>query len=262
MSAFMANLIYNTPHLAEYFINHRRCWDEFYPSERWIFERVAHEQDGFGRVLDVGCAVGGLGCALTEKFLVSSYLGIDINAQAIDYARQTCELSVPTAFVCGDIVSATDIENESFDTVASLSVADWNVDTAEIVGACWDKVAPGGSLIISLRLTDCSSTRDFRESYQYIVPGGDFEMPDDKTALEKAPYVVLNGREALRMFLDLKCRPQTILAYGDWGIPSATAVTPYDRVAFTVLAVTRARNDTKNNEEPRFECHLPADVLI
>ncbi|HJM82993.1 MAG TPA: hypothetical protein QF720_05315 [Nitrospinota bacterium] len=40
-------------------MSHRRCWDEFYPSEQTIFEKVNGEGE-FGHLLDVGCATGGL----------------------------------------------------------------------------------------------------------------------------------------------------------------------------------------------------------
>lgn len=255
----MANIHYQTPHLASYFMNHRRCWDEFYPSERWVFERIGGLPGGFGRVLDVGCAVGGLGRALEEKFPLRAYVGVDIHAGAIDAARQAAPLKAPSRFECGDIVSSSNIEDATFDTVASLSVADWNVETNAIIDACWRKVAPGGRLIISLRLTEGEGTRDPDKSYQPIVPATDFAA-QDADQLETAPYVVLNGCEALRLFLDLKPAPSEILGYGYWGAPSDTATTPYERLAFAVFAVTRSNGDAAE-QDTRLECHLPAAIF-
>ncbi|HEY9164363.1 MAG TPA: class I SAM-dependent methyltransferase [Magnetovibrio sp.] len=255
------NIVYKTQHLADYFLGHRRTWDEFYPSERWVFERIGASPAGFGKVLDVGCAVGGLGNALTEKFQIASYTGMDINAQAIDAAKCISKLPVPSQFLCADIVHSKDVEDEAYDTVAALSVADWNVDTFGIIEACWRKVAPGGRLIISVRLTELASTLDAQSSYQYIVPGDDFEMPADPSELEKAPYVVLNAREALAMFANLTPAPSDMLAYGYWGTPSATAHTPYDRLAFAVLSIQRA-NAGEDRADTRMECHLPLKVLL
>lgn len=255
----LTNIHYQTPHLAAYFAAHRRCWDEFYPSERWVFERIGAAPGGFGRLLDVGCAVGGLGRALEEKFPITSYAGLDINAAAIDAAKELPALTAPARFECGDIVTAEEIADNAFDTVASLSVADWNVETDAIIAACWRKVAPGGRLVISLRLTDRAGTRDPNISFQPIVPSEDFALPDG-SAVETAPYVVLNGSEALGMFLGLDPAPTDILAYGYWGAPSKTATTPYSRLAFAVMSITRGKTDSLN-QDTRLECHLPAAVF-
>lgn len=257
----MTNIVYRTPHLAEFFLTHRRRWDEFFPSERWVFERIGNSPQGFGRVLDVGCAVGGLGNAITQKFSVTSYTGLDINAQAIEAAARINILSVPTQFLCADIVTCTDVADEAFDTVAALSVADWNVDTNAIIAECWKKVAPGGRLLITLRLTDGQGVNDLEQSFQYIVPDEDFEMPRDKSDLEKAPYVVLNTHEALRIFTMQTPPPRDILLYGYWGKPSATATTPYERLAFAVLAITKPLSGS-TQDDTRLECHFPVSALI
>lgn len=255
----LANIKYSTPHLAAYFAAHRRHWDEFYPSEHWVFERVGAAPGGFGRILDVGCAVGGLGRALEEKFPLASYLGIDINGEAIVMARDGDPLSAPARFECADIVDCVDAPDGAFDTVACLSVADWNVETNAIIDACWRRVAPGGRLIISLRLTDGAGTRDPAISYQPILPAGVATAPVGGD-VENAPYVVLNGRETIALLAGLEPSPSEILAYGYWGTPSATAVTPYDRLAFAVLSVARSTADGIPTDT-RLECHLPAALL-
>ncbi|PIW30982.1 MAG: hypothetical protein COW30_00760 [Rhodospirillales bacterium CG15_BIG_FIL_POST_REV_8_21_14_020_66_15] len=255
----MANIQFRTPHLAAYFMTHRRCWDEFYPSERWVFDRIGALPGGFGRVLDVGCAVGGLGRALEERFPLASYLGLDINAGAVDAARTQPALAAPARFECADIVDCEWLDDGAFDTVASLSVADWNVETDAIVAACWRRVAPGGRLVVSLRLTEGAGTRDPAVSYQPIVPAEEIDAADAGD-VENAPYVVLNGGEALRLFLDLEPAPAGILAYGYWGAPSKTAITPYDRLAFAVLSVSRGKTDAPATDT-RLECHLPAALF-
>lgn len=257
----MVNIAYQTPHLAEYFLTHRRNWDEFFPSERWVFERVGASETGFGRVLDVGCAVGGLGNAITQKFPITSYTGLDINAQAIKAAARINTLSVPTQFLCADIVTCMDVADEAFDTVAALSVADWNIDTNGIITACWKKVAPGGRLLITLRLTNGLGVNDLERSFQYIVPDEGFEMPIDKSDLEKAPYVVLNTQEALRVITKQTPPPCDILLYGYWGKPSDTATTPYEKLAFAVLSVMKhSVGEVEGNT--RLECHFPVTALL
>src|SRR5438132_1104500 len=95
------NINYRTSNIARFYAEHRRRWDEFYPSERWIFERVASDHGQIGRVLDVGCAAGGLGDALAERFdSLQSYTGIDINVTAVESARSLARsASYPADFV-------------------------------------------------------------------------------------------------------------------------------------------------------------------
>ena len=61
------NIKYKTKHISEYFRTNRIKWDQFYPSEKWIFERIAGVNSKMGKVLDVGCAAGGLGGAMILK---------------------------------------------------------------------------------------------------------------------------------------------------------------------------------------------------
>ncbi len=253
------NIKYQTSNLAEYFINSRRTWDEFYPSERWVFSRIGDENKGFGSVLDVGCAVGGLGRALSEKYELSAYTGLDINEQAIEYANSNVQLNIETAFHCDDIVTTSLLGERQYDSVFALSVADWNVDTYGILEACWRRVKPGGRLIISQRLSNLASVLDPETSYQYILPQGQSNIPQDVSDVETAPYMVLNVTECFRILTSLKVTPEQILAYGYWGTPSKTAVTPFDKIAFAVLSIAKPIDRLTN--DVGLECHLPADLF-
>ncbi len=253
------NIEYQTSHLADYFINNRRTWDEFYPSERWMFSMVGDAHEGFGRVLDVGCAVGGLGRALSEKYHLSSYTGIDINQQAIEYANAQSDNINDAKFLCADIVTTDALKEQSYDSVFALSVADWNVDVLGILEACWQKVAPGGCLILTQRLTDKASALDHSISYQHIVPAHDY-IVDELSELEKAPYMVLNAKECLRILGNLHSAPSEINAYGYWGAPSKTAVTPFEKIAFAVISLTKPDIDDAE-QETVFKCHLPVELF-
>lgn len=242
----MSNISYRSAGLAKYFSGYRDKWMDFYPSERWVIERIAAESKGLGRVLDVGCASGGLGRALAGRKLLKSYAGIDINPQVIEAASAGSPLR-GSRFECGDILKAKTFRREAFDTVFNLSCADWNVETARIIAASWRKVAPGGRLIISLRLTPGRGVNDIRRSYQPITGGEDI-----------ANYAVFNVREALRLFADL---PQAgrLLGYGYWGKPSRTAVTPYRALVFAVFALQKG---TKDRANPSLELRLPLSLFI
>jgi len=239
----MSNVAYKSAGLAKYFAGFRDKWADFYPSERWIIERVAAESKGLGRVLDVGCASGGLGRALAGRKLLRSYAGVDINPQVIEAA--SARKPRGTRFVCGDILSAKTFRGEAFDTVFNLSCADWNVETALIIGASWRKVAPGGTFVISLRLTGGKGVNDPRRSYQ-IAAG------------ERANYAVFNAGEAIGLLAGLPGAGR-VLGYGYWGKPSKTARTPFKKLVFAVFAVTKGK---ENLATPAMELRLPLSLAL
>lgn len=163
------NIHYKTDELARYYSTNRIRWNDFYPSERCIMEMVSNSERGIGRVLDVGCATGGLGIALAERFSVSNYLGVDICTSAIKLAKARTErYPVSYRFESGDILTMKNLQVEGFDTVFSLSCADWNVETHAIINTCWKYIRKGGYFVITLRLTPEISLCNMSESYQYI----------------------------------------------------------------------------------------------
>lgn len=255
------NIAYKTNQISEYFSANRRKWDDFYSSEKWIFERVAGSEGAMGHVLDVGCAAGGLFFALTERFSVTHYSGVDINAQAIEVAntrKVTCSES-KFQFMCGDILEINTLPVEGFDNVFSLSCADWNILTEDIISHCWKYVRKGGNFVLTLRLTSEPSLRDLSESFQYIYY--DDLLPENTSEIERAPYVVLNVRYALSLLTNLQPRPVCITGYGYWGTPSSTARTRYDRLVFAALAVKKGQTEVESHEIAG-ELLLPVDVLL
>ncbi len=244
------NIVYRSDEITKFYQNHRVRWSEFYPSEKWVFERIAGEQARLGDVLDVGCAAGGLGAALSERFHLSSYTGIDIHAGIIEWAKQHRQLDMPSEFYADDIYTIR--LEKAFDTVVSLGCADWNIETLGILQACWDRVKPGGTFIVSLRLTTASSVNNIQESYQYINFTGDDPDP------ERANYVVINYREAIGIMEELTPRPELTGSYAYWGQPSAMARTPFERILFSVFYV---RKPVSGSSTGRVELHFPSDVF-
>jgi SAM-dependent methyltransferase len=229
-----------------------------YPSEKWIFERVAGSDGRMRRVLDVGCAAGGLGLALGEHFSLTEYVGVDINFQAIEHAgTKISRYSCPCRFICGDILTIDSLSADKFDNVFSLSCADWNIATEDIISECWKYVRVGGHFVLTLRLTAQHSLLNFSESFQYIYFGKG--MPEKEAGVEKAPYIVLNVQHALAILANLQPKPDHLIAYGYWGPPSPTARTKYDRLVFTALAVRKGNND---REVISGEFHLPVDLFL
>lgn len=121
------NITYTTKEISKFYSRSRISWDELYPSEKYIFEKVSGEMGGLGSLLDVGCACGGLGLALQTRFKLNRYTGIDINKEAIQTAREIKDqLKIPNDFFCGDILDLSDLPGKPFQTVVSLGCADWN----------------------------------------------------------------------------------------------------------------------------------------
>jgi SAM-dependent methyltransferase len=247
------NIAYRHDALAGYYRDKRRTWAELYPSERWVIERASLEPGGLGRILDVGCAQGGLCDALRERFGVTDYVGVDIHPGLAALAREIHAGQPGCQFLAGDILElAPDLEAR-FGTVFSLSCADWNLRTQDILDACWRLVAPGGSLCLTLRLHHGPSVLDMESSHQVMARLEDPDAPDEG---ERAPYTVFNVHEALGMLRELG--PERLLAYGYWGRPSQSAVTPLGEVVFTALSMVKPREEAPRGQA---ELHLPLDLF-
>ena len=243
----MKNIAYQTQDLARYFSQHRIAWDQFYVSERAVIERL---QPGPGHeILDIGCGCGGLGLALRERFSVEQYCGVEINASAAEAARL---LSPRATILCGDVLdlSRGELDGRHFDIVFSLSCVDYNVRFADMLAAAWRHVRPGGHLVSTFRLTPGAGCDDIGQSFQYINADGAMQG-------ERACYVVLNAQDIMQRLE--ACDPAGIHAYGYWGAPSATAVTPYGKLCFAAFAVHKRR--AADVGAMLLDLDLPSDIL-
>jgi len=137
---------------------------------------------------------------------------------------------------------------DGFDVVFSLSCVDWNVCFDEMLDAAWSLVLPGGYLVATFRLTDGEGCNDMGRSYQYINYQGIREG-------ECACYVVVNARSLLRRLRDF--HPSEIRAFGYWGAPSKTAVTPYERLCFSAFSI---RKRTEPSDACIIDLKLPAEI--
>ena len=235
------NIKYTSKEIENFYKTNRINWDDFYHSEKFIFEKLNLNSNS--KVLDIGCGCGGLGNALNEKFGVEHYTGIDINEQSI----QTAEALFPNfQFVCADILMH-DFGNHAFDFVFSLSCIDWNVEFHSMLSAAFKHIKPGGYFISSFRLTDKPSVKSLQGSYQFINFDGKLEG-------EKAPYIVLNVDELILEILTFN--PSQISAFGYWGKPSKSAVTPFEKVCFAVFCIQKKDNSNNCN----IELQLPGDL--
>ena len=250
------NIKYDTSNLAAYYAKNRRSWEDFYPSEQYIFEKVMEESASKKvDILDAGCACGGLGEALETKYSnIAYYCGVDINEEEISYAQTNSTLKIPHDFICGDIAQFD--QQRLYDIVISLSCVDWNVETDRMLNLCWDKLKPGGYMIISLRLTNGRTINNIAEGYQYIA----FEQGKDN-ATEIANYVVYNWKEIIKKFCAFDHQADVIKAYGYWGRPSDTAVIEYERLCFNVFALHKNIEKTAGGGQI-LDFRGPADLFM
>jgi Methyltransferase domain len=254
------NIAYSTNTISDFYASNRRSWRELYPSERHMFEAIAASGTDFSNVLDVGCAVGGLGEALMERFnTLASYTGVDVHREAIaSAATLPSRISGEREFIAADICNCPQLAGRTFDIVTALGVADFNLDSDGILAKCWEHVRPGGRLVISLRLTLGEGICDVEQSYQYIW--FDRELPPPPDA-ERAPYTVFNIGSAIGWLSRQVPTPDLIQLYGYWGKPAPTAHTRYDRLVFSVIAM---RKPAPNHvvKEPLVEAELPAGIFM
>lgn len=241
------NIAYRTDQIARYFAQNRVSWGQFYASERVIIERLGPQLHH--EILDIGCGCGGLGLALKEKFGVETYTGVEINAPAAAVART---LNADAVIHCGDVleISRTALQDRCFDIVFSLSCVDWNVQYEDMLAVAWKHVRPGGSLVATFRLRPDEGCNRLDQSYQYINYDGLLEG-------EQAAYVVLNARDLVMQLSSFD--PSAIDAYGYWGVPSATAVTPYQSLCFSAFSV-RKRGDNDLGDT-NYRLDLPSEIL-
>ena len=249
------NIFYKSEGIFRLFDNYRDKWDDFYPSEHWAFDKIISSKKTFGRVLDVGCGMGGLGLVISSRYPLQEYHGVDINTQVIVRANEKrSRFKVPVTLQCCDILIARGLHQGSYDTVFSLSCADWNIETKAIIDRCWQYVKPGGFFVISVRLSPGKGINNIKKSYQPI------DWDDQGKPAESANYVVFNDREFFRMVEGFKPRASNVYGYGYWGPPSKTAVTPYKKLVFGVVIVRKKDvHDTK--KEIAAQLNFPLDFM-
>lgn len=240
------NIAYQTEELRRFFETNRVKWDQFYESEKKIISNL--NLDSYSEILDIGCGCGGLGLALKEKFGVKKYTGVDINSIVTDAAK----MMNPEASILNDdildLVGSNDLKKE-YDIAFSLSCVDWNMRFSDMLEAAWNFVKPGGYFISTFRLTLDQGCCDLKRSYQYINYEGFLEG-------EIAAYVVLNAKDIFEQCKSFQ--PSEINAYGYWGKPSSTAITPYEKLCFVAFSIRKAPKE--GFQELRFNLNLPQEI--
>jgi SAM-dependent methyltransferase len=240
------NITYQTEEIERYFSQNRIVWDDLYDSEKKIIDDLIFNEKS--KVLDIGCGCGGLGLILNKRFGIHKYAGVEINELA---ANTAIKMNPNAKIFRGDFLKLQhEFIKQDFEAVFSLSCFDWNVQFDEMLNAGWSMVAEGGSLVLTLRLVDEEGVDNIESSYQYINYNG-------HRSGEKASYVVLSARELMKKLTNLK--PQEINAYGYYGTPSATAVTPFEKICFTAISI-RKKSKNKHEGPMKLKLMLPEPI--
>lgn len=240
-----SNIKYESGSFLNYYSKTRMTWEEFYLSERKILSKVIGRYDQGFEVLDAGCGCGGLGKALSEKFNIKYYTGVDCNRKEIEYAREYNRLCVPHHYICGDIASYND--EKQYDIVVSLSCIDFNIDVMGMLESCWAKVKAGGYLVTSVRLTDQETINDINKAFQRLEGN------------EVANYVVFNIEDFINIILRLRNNPvDQMEAFGYWHAPAAGTVVKYDKLCMSVFAIRKAMSD-EYRDKPIIQFEFPKD---
>jgi SAM-dependent methyltransferase len=247
------NVSYASQALVKYYQGLRRHWDEFYLSERKVFEHVAPTADT--RVLDMGCGCAGLGTALRERFGINSYTGVDINPYCITEAISRCSWGT---FHLGDFLEVQSQLDMQFDLAVSLSCADWNVRTLELWSCLFQKVKSKGHFVFSCRLSNSSAVQNYVDGVQK------FSWPIGSTqpeATESASYKVFSLDSILTMLTALQS-VKRIYMYGYWGtVPENVEGLELEKVFYTVVSAMKGDVDDKATS-PAVEFHGDANFLI
>ena len=122
-----------------------------------------------GRVLDFACGVGyGAEVLLAMGEGIEEIVGVDIDAQSIEYARVTYDYP-QTKFFVGDATDEEVIKNlGEFDTIVSMETVEHIKDDYQFVSNLKQMLKDEGELIISTpfgqgRNEECSNPHHYRQ---------------------------------------------------------------------------------------------------
>ncbi len=116
-----------------------------------------------GNLLDVGCSFGGfLECARERGWNV---YGLDVSQPVIDHVQA---LGI-TAF-CGTLRQSTYADN-FFDCITMVEVVEHLPDPLADLRTCFQKLKPGGWLIIQTGNIDSLSSKVLGKKFSYYLPG-------------------------------------------------------------------------------------------
>jgi ubiquinone/menaquinone biosynthesis C-methylase UbiE len=80
----LLNKIWNAKEIIKFFNNNRSTYGSLYKGEKYLISKYIEKDD---RILDIGCAQGGMYKILKKKFGEIDYTGVDFNKKMINLAK-------------------------------------------------------------------------------------------------------------------------------------------------------------------------------
>lgn len=173
-----STLPWDAPGWVEFYETRRSTTEDIYPSEWFFLKDILVE--GI-RVLDIGCALGGLSSVLSEHLAKFQYTGVDISESMIERAKQ----KHPThRFYVIEEADLAVLADETFDLVVCLGVLHLSRKWRELISSAWNR---GDIFLCDLRETPDATVEDEAISY--------YQM--DEAGGRTLPYNIINSAEAL-----------------------------------------------------------------
>lgn len=235
-------LVWNQSAAVEFFSRHRSSSEQLYRSERRLLPALLT----LGlRVLDVGCAAGGLLAAMREYQPDIDYVGVDCSALMIEAARRR----FPGA--CFEVADASHLpfDDSTFDLVICTGgTLVTNLTWREVLHECWRVTRD--RFLFDLRVaTDGETLEDMTQSWVRLAFHG------DRAEAPVAPYVIVSVDTFREALASLRPVPRHVGGVGYRHAVSEMASTPHREVCMVQVAL--ARLPFPEGSAPQWEVPFP-----
>jgi len=221
--------LWNQAEAVEFFSRHRNKSEDLYQSELRLLPDLL--SPGL-RVLDVGCAAGGLLAVLREYQPSIEYVGLDCSTLMVDQARRRFP---DFRFEVAD-ARALPFTDETFDLVICTGgTLVTNLTWREVLRECWRVTCD--RFLFDLRVVaEGENLEDVSRSSVRLA----FEGEWDEAPL--APYVIVNARTAYEAVAALRPSPAHLRGLGYHHAISSMATTPHQEVCMVQLCLGKRRH--------------------
>ena len=224
---------WSRPDAVDYYATHRHTTDDLYPSEAVFLPRVLFP--GI-KVLDVGCASGGLFNIMRTMEPAVDYTGIDIAEPSIKIAREmypearfevTHGLKIP-------------FDDGAFDLVHCTSVFVNEPRYQELITEMY-RVCNRFLLTDIRLLKDVKGAEELQQSRYRIKYAGQ----DDTVTV---PYAICDADEVVDFLLTLDPSPNALRGTGYFHAVSEMAETPYAEVCMALFLIQKGDGQVTKTE--------------
>jgi SAM-dependent methyltransferase len=232
---------FDTEYFENYYENYRNKIDHLFPSERRYLGEIALEESSI-KVLDVGCARGGMYEVLKSLNRYVDYFGIDISENLIEHAK----LKYPgVKFEIGDGIKLPYCDN-FFDFVISFGTTVHDQNYERLIEESL-RVSSKDILFDIRLIPDLPTLNDVEKAYVFDGAG------------IKYPYIVVNIDNFITFLKSLSHNGISVYIYGYWGEANEYANLPegYKRICMSSVLI---RKTGTNGSEFKIHPDMPFDM--